>query len=213
MLRKHQQTGRRGLLRLRKRSGTPQARRPSTWISGGYQPGLNWPHTWTLPRPPTVKLVVQVKLIPEPEVALALAYTLRTWNADATWLAEQAHALPSRTRAALRGSHYAALKERGLSAQPALHIIRKTADAYTTLKANLKAGNYGKKDSPRYVKAAGKPIRFRPDAAHSYDDRCLSWQMDAQTVSPHHRRTPQGHPFRWQPGRAQDPAGAPQGRE
>ena len=53
MLRKHQQTGRRGLLRIRERSGTPQAGRPSTGISGGHQPGLNWPHTWTLPRPPT----------------------------------------------------------------------------------------------------------------------------------------------------------------
>ena len=42
-----------GLLQIRERSGTPQAGRPSTWISGGRQPGLNWPHTWTLPRPPT----------------------------------------------------------------------------------------------------------------------------------------------------------------
>jgi putative transposase len=28
-----------------------------------------------------------------------------------------------------------------------------------------------------------KPVVFRPGAAQPYDDRCLSWQYDAQTVS------------------------------
>jgi hypothetical protein len=51
---KHQQTGRRGLRQIRERSGTPQLKRPSTGISGGHQPGLNWPHTWTLTRPPSL---------------------------------------------------------------------------------------------------------------------------------------------------------------
>jgi IS605 OrfB family transposase len=83
----------------------------------------------------------------------------------------------------LQASHYAELKARGLSAQPALHVIRKVADSYKTLKANLKAGNYGPKNGDRYQKINAKPITFRDGAAHSYDDRCLSWQHDAQTVS------------------------------
>ncbi|GAA4484731.1 hypothetical protein GCM10023191_008310 [Actinoallomurus oryzae] len=60
--------------------------------------------------------------------------------------------------------------------------IKKVRDAYTTLKANIRAGNLGKPDSHRRVKAEAKPIVFRP-AAQPYDDRCLSWQYDAATVS------------------------------
>ena len=33
------------------------------------------------------------------------------------------------------------------------------------------------------MKAESKPVRFRPDAAQPYDDRCLSWQLDKRTVS------------------------------
>ncbi|WP_442813312.1 RNA-guided endonuclease InsQ/TnpB family protein [Streptomyces sp. NBC_01244] len=51
------------------------------------------------------------------------------------------------------------------------------------LKANIKAGNLGRPGSERRTKAEGKPIAFRPEAAHPFDDRCLSWQYDAQTVS------------------------------
>ena len=39
---------------------------------------------------------------------------------------------------------YTDLKARfGLSAQPTIRVIGKVADAYTTLKANIDAGNYG----------------------------------------------------------------------
>lgn len=51
------------------------------------------------------------------------------------------------------------------------------------MKANLRAGNLGKPGAKRRVKAESKPIRFRPQAAQPYDDRCLSWQYDAGTVS------------------------------
>jgi hypothetical protein len=56
-------------------------------------------------------------------------------------------------------------------------------DAYITLRANLRAGNLGKPGSKRRRKAESKPVVFRPEAAHPFDDRCLSWQYDAQTVS------------------------------
>ncbi|MFD0514440.1 hypothetical protein ACFQ0Q_37225 [Streptomyces aureus] len=45
---------------------------------------------------------------------------------------------------ALREHTYTAVKGRwGLGAQAAQHVIKKTCDAYTTLKANLTAGNLG----------------------------------------------------------------------
>jgi IS605 OrfB family transposase len=83
----------------------------------------------------------------------------------------------------LQGFAYRDLKERGLSAQPAPHVLRKAADAYSTLKANIRNGNLGKPDSKRRTKAEAKPIVFREDAAQPYDDRCPSWQIDERTVS------------------------------
>nr|WP_285622007.1 transposase [Actinoallomurus iriomotensis] len=47
----------------------------------------------------------------------------------------------------------------------------------------MRAGNLGKPGSRRRVKAEAKPIAFRAEAAQPYDDRCLSWQYDAGTVS------------------------------
>ncbi|MGW2866529.1 RNA-guided endonuclease InsQ/TnpB family protein, partial [Streptomyces sp. NPDC001205] len=83
----------------------------------------------------------------------------------------------------LRKHTYPRLKAEGLGAQAAQHTIKKVRDAYTTLKANLRAGNLGKPGSKRRRKAESKPVSFRPEAAQPYDDRCLSWQYDARTVS------------------------------
>ncbi|MCX5048397.1 transposase [Streptomyces sp. NBC_00474] len=130
-----------------------------------------------------MKLVVQVRLLPTSEVASALECTLRTANDAANWLSGQAYERGESSRKALQGFAYRDLKDRGLSAQPALHVLRKVADAYTTLRANIRNGNLGKPGSKRRRRAEGKPIGFRPDAAQPYDDRCLSWQVDEQTVS------------------------------
>lgn len=123
--------------------------------------------------------------MPDAVQAPALLATLHTANEAANWLSSEAHARgeKDRTRKALQGFAYAGLKERGLSAQPALHVLRKVADAYTTLRANARAGNLGKPGSKRRRKAEAKPVAFRPDSAQPYDDRCLSWQYDAGTVS------------------------------
>lgn len=61
-------------------------------------------------------------------------------------------------------------------------MIKKTRDAYTTLKVSIKAGNYGEPGSMRRVKVESKPVTFRPEAAQPFDDRCLSWQYGQQTV-------------------------------
>lgn len=78
---------------------------------------------------------------------------------------------------------YGDLKVRGLGAQAAQHVIKRVVDAYSTLRANLRAGNLGGEGSRRRRRATSKPIAFRADAAHTYDERCLSWNYDAQTVS------------------------------
>ncbi|MFC9993298.1 RNA-guided endonuclease InsQ/TnpB family protein [Nocardia sp. NPDC127526] len=131
-----------------------------------------------------MKLVVQVKLLPDSGQVAALEDTLRTANYAACRLSERAQANPRRCgRTALQRDHYRDVKALGLSAQPALHVIRKVADAYTLRSANLRAGNYGPASGDRYRRVAERPIRFRPNAAQPFDDRCLSWQHDAGTVS------------------------------
>ncbi|MGP3689694.1 RNA-guided endonuclease InsQ/TnpB family protein [Streptomyces sp. IBSNAI002] len=130
-----------------------------------------------------MKLVTQIKLMPEAAQAAALSATLRTVNEAANWVSGVAfeHGCPREYE--LRKHTYAELKARGLGAQAAQHVIKKTRDAYAALKANIWAGNLGKPGSKRWIKAESKPITFRPEAAQPYDDRCLAWQYDALTVS------------------------------
>jgi IS605 OrfB family transposase len=130
-----------------------------------------------------VKIVVQVKLIPEAEQAAALSATLTACNDAANWVSVVAFERGVPREYELRKHTYAELKARGLGAQAAQHVIKKVRDSYTTLKANVRAGNLGKEGSKRRRRAESKPIAFRPDAAQPFDDRCLSWQLDAQTVS------------------------------
>ncbi len=130
-----------------------------------------------------MKIVVQVKLIPDAVQASALESTLRTVNEAANWVSGVAFAHGVPREYALRKHTYAELKARGLGAQAAQHTIKKVRDAYTTLRANLRAGNLGRPGSKRRRKAESKPIAFRVEAAQPYDDRCLSWQYDQQRVS------------------------------
>ncbi len=84
----------------------------------------------------------------------------------------------------LRKHVYARIKvDYALGAQAAQHVIKKVADAYATVKANLKAGNYGKPGSKRRRRVETNPVGFGWDAAQPYDARMLSWQADARTVS------------------------------
>jgi putative transposase len=132
-----------------------------------------------------VKVVVQVKLLPSAEVEAALAATLRQVNAAANWVSSVSfgHFGLRGRESELRRLCYGELKARGLGAQAAQHVIKRVTDAYTTLRANIRAGNLGPESSKRRAKATSKPVAFRADAAHTFDDRCLSWQVDARTVS------------------------------
>ena len=131
-----------------------------------------------------MKLVVRVKLLPTPVQAAALESTLHACNEAATWAAQVAFEKNARRPLGLRKHTYTEIRERwGLGAQAAQHCIKKTCDAYTTLKANLRAGRYGRPGSKRHTRASGKPVTFRPEASQPYDDRMLSWQHEARTVS------------------------------
>jgi IS605 OrfB family transposase len=131
-----------------------------------------------------MKLVVRVKLLPTSEQASVLEATLRACNRAATYASHLAFEQGVFSRNELQKAVYADVKAAfGLSAQPAVRAIKKTVDAYTALRASLKAGRLGRPGSKRWVKATGSPVEFRPDAAQPFDDRCLSWQYNARTVS------------------------------
>jgi putative transposase len=130
-----------------------------------------------------MRLVVQVRLLPTPEQAAALEATLRACNAAANFASVAAFTTGNRREYALRKHIYREVRARGLGAQAAQHVIKKVADAYTTLKSNIRAGNLGPERSPRRTRAESKPIAFRADAAQPFDDRCLSWDHTAHTVS------------------------------
>jgi len=121
--------------------------------------------------------------MPDAVQAPAVAATLRTVNDLANWVSEVAFSGGVPREYELRKRTYVHLKERGLGAQAAQHVIKKVRDAYTTLHANIRAGNLGRPGSKRRRKAQSKPVTFRPWAGQPYDDRCLSWQYEAQTVS------------------------------
>lgn len=131
-----------------------------------------------------MKLVQQVKLLPTPEQASALGATLRACNAAASEVGAVAWETGTYRNYDLRKHVYVGIKnDYALGAQAAQHVIKKVADAYATLKSNLKAGRYGKLGSKRRQKVEAKPVRFRWNAAQPYDARMLSWQPDARTVS------------------------------
>ncbi|MFJ8208789.1 RNA-guided endonuclease InsQ/TnpB family protein [Streptomyces sp. NPDC096033] len=131
-----------------------------------------------------MKLVVEVKLLPTPLQAEALEATLCACNTAASWVSGVAFDRRTYRNFSLREHTYAEVKTRwGLGAQAAQHVIKKTCDAYATLRANLTAGRLGGPGSKRHRLASGKPIEFRAAAAQPYDDRMLSWQLDARTVS------------------------------
>jgi putative transposase len=88
------------------------------------------------------------------------------------------HAERGRGKRNVQNRFYADLKERfGLSAQPAIRVIGKVVDAYSSLKANIEAGNYGPPGSQKRKNVQDTPIRFRAGAAQPFDARCLSWQI------------------------------------
>lgn len=130
-----------------------------------------------------VKLVVQVRLFPDAGQEAASQDTLTLGNDAANLASAEAYRARVFAKRALQRLTYRRLKDMGLSAQPAIHVARKVAGAYATLKANIRAGNLGKPGSKRRRKAEAKPIVFRRDAAQPFDDRCLSWQMRSRTVS------------------------------
>lgn len=111
-----------------------------------------------------MKLIAQVKLLPDNDQRASLLDTLNQANALCDWLSEQAWERKTFRRFDLQATSYHAARARsGLAAQMVIRCLAKVADAYAL-----------DKDTQR---------TFKPHGAIAYDDRILSWQMDNQRVS------------------------------
>lgn len=129
-----------------------------------------------------MKQVVQVRLEADAAQLDALVRTLTACNDTANLVAAIAHREQVFRGRDLRAITYARARQHaGLGAQVAQSCIRKVADAYSTLRANVRNGRYGKPGSVRRSKVEANPIRFRGLAAQPFDDRCLSWTYDTDT--------------------------------
>lgn len=108
-----------------------------------------------------VKLVVEVRLLPEPSVHEALVETLARCNQAANWVSKVAFEKGEHRKFALQSLVYQQVKaDFGLSAQPAIRVLAKIEGSYNTLRANLKAGNYGRPGSKRRRQADLVPARL-----------------------------------------------------
>jgi len=110
-----------------------------------------------------VKLTVQVRLLPDAAQQAALRATLDLANQAANLVSEIAWQRGAFRCFDLQRITYGQVRAMGLSAQPAVRVIKKVADAYKIDRRTKRT--------------------FRADAAQPYDDRCLSWQLEQATVS------------------------------
>lgn len=127
-----------------------------------------------------MRLVVRLTLLPTREQRAALLDTLALCNEGANLISDYAHSTPNRGKFALQNAKYQDLKALGLAAQASVRVLSKVADAYSAQRGAIKSGALSGK---RREKATSTPIFFRPGAAQAFDDRNLSWQLDAGTVS------------------------------
>jgi putative transposase len=111
-----------------------------------------------------MKLIAQLKLHPTPEQHAALLRTLEVANAACTVMSETAWQTQTFRQFDLHKLCYESCREAfGLAAQVTVRCLSKVADAYTL---DRKAQRV-----------------FRPHGSMAYDDRILSWNLHAPSVS------------------------------
>ena len=111
-----------------------------------------------------MKLTAQVKLLPTLEQADALRKTLERANAACQFISDTAWETKTFRQYDLHHKCYQAVREQfGLSAQVAVRVIAKVADAYKLDRKSKRT--------------------FKTTGSIAYDDRILSWRLQNQTVS------------------------------
>jgi putative transposase len=111
-----------------------------------------------------MKLVAQIKLLPTPEQADALEKTIVQANLACQFVSNVGWETKTFRQYDLHHKCYQDVREQfGLSAQIAVRVISKVADAYKLDRGAIRT--------------------FKPTGSVAYDDRILSWRQQDQTVS------------------------------
>lgn len=111
-----------------------------------------------------MKLIAQVKLLPDPDQYDALTRTLEQVNAAANHISRYAwHNRVFRQYDLHHALYYEVRETFGLTAQVVVRVLAKVADAYKLDRKNART--------------------FKPHGSIAYDKRILSWKLDARTVS------------------------------
>lgn len=111
-----------------------------------------------------MKLIAQVKLLPDSDQHDALKRTLEQVNAAANHISRYAWHNRVFAQYDLHHALYYAIREAfGLSAQVVVRVLAKVADAYKLDRKHART--------------------FKPHGSIAYDKRILSWKLDARTVS------------------------------
>jgi putative transposase len=111
-----------------------------------------------------MKLIARVKLLPAGEQGEMLRVTLERANEACSYISERAWESKAFRQFPIHRLTYRDVRERfGLSAQMVVRAVARVADAYKAGRERLR--------------------RFSPHGAFPYDDRILSWNLAAQTVS------------------------------
>lgn len=111
-----------------------------------------------------MKLIAQVKLLPDPDQHDALKRTLEQVNAAANHISRYAwHNRVFRQYDLHHALYYAVREQFGLTAQVVVRVLAKVADAYKLDRKHART--------------------FKPHGSIAYDKRILSWKLDARTVS------------------------------
>ena len=111
-----------------------------------------------------MKLIAQVKLQPTPEQSELLKRTLERVNSAANFVSDTAwHQQSFRQYDLHKLTYYSVRENFGLSAQVAVRLIAKVADAYKLDRKTKRT--------------------FRPHGSIAYDDRILTWKIEKRIVS------------------------------
>ena len=111
-----------------------------------------------------MKLIAQVKLLVTPEHAIALKRTLEQANAACRFVSDTSWKTKTFRKYDMHLKCYRLVREQfGLSAQVAVRVIAKVADAYKLDRKTKRT--------------------FKTTGSIAYDDRILSWRLQDKTVS------------------------------
>ena len=128
-----------------------------------------------------MKLVLKVKLLVDEQTEQSFQKTLAAYHSACCYLSDHAFQNQIFSKSNLQKACYYEVKHRfSLPAQLVIRAIAEVSSAYKALKAQIQEHNRSCQEEDRRDLTH---IEFRPDLAIVYDERVLSYNCSAQSLS------------------------------